>query len=114
MLDGRQETLFNEGVRSDNDAGICCSRPYRSSARRRRRAPEAGVVATLQPANLDFGRVYAAYGGYFIALSVKMSGMLTRDYMRLPTNLQFMHVYHRIYATYALMQKLRGRQLRTR
>lgn len=27
-----------------------------------------GVVATLQPAN--FGRVYAAYGGVFIAMSV--------------------------------------------
>ena len=27
-----------------------------------------GVVATLQPA--DFGRVYAAYGGFFIVMSV--------------------------------------------
>jgi len=27
-----------------------------------------GIVATLQPAN--FGRVYAAYGGVFIALSI--------------------------------------------
>jgi len=29
-----------------------------------------GVVATLQPEGLDFGRVYAAYGGYFILLSL--------------------------------------------
>mmetsp|Transcript_3124 Transcript_3124/g.7817 ORF Transcript_3124/g.7817 Transcript_3124/m.7817 type:complete len:163 (-) Transcript_3124:2207-2695(-) len=29
-----------------------------------------GVVATWQPQSLDFGRVYAAYGGYFIVLSL--------------------------------------------
>ncbi len=29
-----------------------------------------GVVPTLQPASLDFGKVYAAYGGAFIALSL--------------------------------------------
>eukprot|EP00802_Teleaulax_amphioxeia_P022087 Tamp_22499.p1 GENE.Tamp_22499~~Tamp_22499.p1 ORF type:complete len:167 (-),score=28.39 Tamp_22499:586-1062(-) len=29
-----------------------------------------GVVATYQPPGLDFGRVYAAYGGYFILLSL--------------------------------------------
>jgi small multidrug resistance family-3 protein len=29
-----------------------------------------GVIPTLQPAPLDFGKVYAAYGGTFIALSL--------------------------------------------
>lgn len=29
-----------------------------------------GVVPTLQPPNSNFGRVYAAYGGIFIALSI--------------------------------------------
>lgn len=29
-----------------------------------------GILPTLQPAVLDFGRVYAAYGGLFIVLSV--------------------------------------------
>ena len=29
-----------------------------------------GIIPTLQPASLDFGRVYAAYGGVFIALSL--------------------------------------------
>eukprot|EP00290_Baffinella_frigidus_P043946 CAMPEP_0180285518 /NCGR_PEP_ID=MMETSP0988-20121125/11958_1 /TAXON_ID=697907 /ORGANISM="non described non described, Strain CCMP2293" /LENGTH=129 /DNA_ID=CAMNT_0022258935 /DNA_START=109 /DNA_END=497 /DNA_ORIENTATION=- len=29
-----------------------------------------GLVATLQPQSLDFGRVYAAYGGVFIAMSM--------------------------------------------
>eukprot|EP00277_Geminigera_cryophila_P008662 CAMPEP_0179406752 /NCGR_PEP_ID=MMETSP0799-20121207/1090_1 /TAXON_ID=46947 /ORGANISM="Geminigera cryophila, Strain CCMP2564" /LENGTH=147 /DNA_ID=CAMNT_0021177893 /DNA_START=47 /DNA_END=490 /DNA_ORIENTATION=- len=29
-----------------------------------------GVVATAQPSGLDFGRIYAAYGGYFILLSL--------------------------------------------
>ncbi|WP_390624717.1 YnfA family protein [Anthocerotibacter panamensis] len=29
-----------------------------------------GVVATLQPASASFGRVYAAYGGVFIVLSL--------------------------------------------
>ncbi len=29
-----------------------------------------GVIPTLQPATLDFGRVYAAYGGAFIVLSL--------------------------------------------
>lgn len=29
-----------------------------------------GIVPTLQPQNVPFGRVYAAYGGIFIALSI--------------------------------------------
>ncbi len=29
-----------------------------------------GIIPTLQPANSNFGRVYATYGGIFIALSV--------------------------------------------
>ena len=29
-----------------------------------------GIIPTLQPATLDFGRVYAAYGGAFIVLSL--------------------------------------------
>ena len=29
-----------------------------------------GVIPTFQPASLDFGKVYAAYGGAFIALSL--------------------------------------------
>lgn len=29
-----------------------------------------GVIPTLQPAGASFGRVYAAYGGIFIALSI--------------------------------------------
>jgi small multidrug resistance family-3 protein len=29
-----------------------------------------GVIPTLQPPSFDFGRVYAAYGGMFIALSL--------------------------------------------
>jgi len=29
-----------------------------------------GIVPTMQPANASFGRVYAAYGGVFIALSI--------------------------------------------
>ncbi len=29
-----------------------------------------GILPTLQPASLDFGRVYAAYGGAFIVLSL--------------------------------------------
>lgn len=29
-----------------------------------------GMVPTLQPTNASFGRVYAAYGGIFIALSI--------------------------------------------
>lgn len=29
-----------------------------------------GVLPTLQPARLDFGQVYAAYGGVFIALAL--------------------------------------------
>lgn len=29
-----------------------------------------GVLPTLQPPSLDFGRVYAAYGGAFIVLSL--------------------------------------------
>jgi small multidrug resistance family-3 protein len=29
-----------------------------------------GIIPTLQPANLDFGKVYAAYGGAFIVLSL--------------------------------------------
>ncbi len=29
-----------------------------------------GVIPTLQPPNVNFGRVYAAYGGIFIALSI--------------------------------------------
>lgn len=29
-----------------------------------------GVIPTLQPPNANFGRVYAAYGGIFIALSI--------------------------------------------
>lgn len=29
-----------------------------------------GIVPTLQPSNVSFGKVYAAYGGIFIALSI--------------------------------------------
>ena len=29
-----------------------------------------GVLPTLQPSSLDFGKVYAAYGGAFIGLSI--------------------------------------------
>jgi small multidrug resistance family-3 protein len=29
-----------------------------------------GIVPTLQPPNANFGRVYAAYGGIFIVLSI--------------------------------------------
>lgn len=29
-----------------------------------------GIIPTLQPPNASFGRVYAAYGGIFIALSI--------------------------------------------
>ena len=29
-----------------------------------------GIIPTFQPAGLDFGRVYAAYSGAFIALSL--------------------------------------------
>jgi len=29
-----------------------------------------GIIPTLQPSNANFGRVYAAYGGIFIALSI--------------------------------------------
>ncbi|MHC1685264.1 MAG: YnfA family protein [Clostridiaceae bacterium] len=29
-----------------------------------------GVIPTLQPPNFNFGRVYAAYGGIFIVLSI--------------------------------------------
>ena len=29
-----------------------------------------GILPTLQPAKLDFGKVYAAYGGVFIILSL--------------------------------------------
>jgi len=29
-----------------------------------------GVIPTLQPPNANFGRVYATYGGIFIALSI--------------------------------------------
>lgn len=29
-----------------------------------------GIIPTFQPATLDFGRVYAAYGGAFIVLSL--------------------------------------------
>lgn len=29
-----------------------------------------GIVPTLQPSNASFGKVYAAYGGIFIALSI--------------------------------------------
>lgn len=29
-----------------------------------------GILPTLQPATLDFGKVYAAYGGVFILLSL--------------------------------------------
>ena len=32
-----------------------------------------GIIPTLQPANANFGRVYAAYGGVFIALSLLWS-----------------------------------------
>jgi len=35
-----------------------------------------GVIPTLQPAN--FGRVYAAYGGIFIVLSILWAGKSTR------------------------------------
>lgn len=39
-----------------------------------------GIVPTLQPQNVSFGRVYAAYGGIFIALSIfwgwKVDGVL--------------------------------------
>ena len=29
-----------------------------------------GIIPTLQPSHLDFGRVYAAYGGAFIVLAL--------------------------------------------
>lgn len=29
-----------------------------------------GIIPTLQPENANFGKVYAAYGGIFIALSI--------------------------------------------
>ncbi len=29
-----------------------------------------GIIPTLQPAHFDFGRVYAAYGGVFIFMSI--------------------------------------------
>ncbi|MBD7913351.1 YnfA family protein [Clostridium sp. Sa3CVN1] len=29
-----------------------------------------GVIPTLQPSNSNFGKVYAAYGGVFIVLSI--------------------------------------------
>ena len=29
-----------------------------------------GIIPTLQPASASFGRVYAAYGGVFVALSI--------------------------------------------
>lgn len=29
-----------------------------------------GIIPTLQPSNANFGRVYAAYGGIFIVLSI--------------------------------------------
>ena len=39
-----------------------------------------GVIPTLQPQNANFGRVYAAYGGIFIVLSIlwgwKIDGIL--------------------------------------
>ena len=40
-----------------------------------------GIIPTLQPAVLDFGRVYAAYGGAFIVLSL-LWGWLT-EYARI-------------------------------
>jgi small multidrug resistance family-3 protein len=35
-----------------------------------------GAIPTFQPAGLDFGRVYAAYGGAFIALSLLWGWMI--------------------------------------
>ncbi len=29
-----------------------------------------GIIPTLQPSNANFGKVYAAYGGIFIVLSI--------------------------------------------
>ncbi len=29
-----------------------------------------GIIPTLQPSNANFGRVYAAYGGIFVVLSI--------------------------------------------
>lgn len=29
-----------------------------------------GIIPTLQPSNADFGKVYAAYGGIFIVMSI--------------------------------------------
>lgn len=43
-----------------------------------------GVIPTLQPANANFGRVYAAYGGIFILLSLlwgwKLDGVVPDRY----------------------------------
>ena len=35
-----------------------------------------GIIPTFQPVGLDFGRVYAAYGGAFIALSLLWGWMV--------------------------------------
>lgn len=35
-----------------------------------------GIIPTFQPSSLDFGRVYAAYGGAFIALSLLWGWMV--------------------------------------
>jgi small multidrug resistance family-3 protein len=35
-----------------------------------------GVIPTLQPASFNFGRVYAAYGGVFIILSLLWGWMI--------------------------------------
>ena len=35
-----------------------------------------GIIPTLQPATLDFGKVYAAYGGAFIVLSLLWGWMV--------------------------------------
>ncbi len=37
-----------------------------------------GIVPTLQPQNVPFGRVYAAYGGIFIALSILWGWMVDK------------------------------------
>ena len=36
-----------------------------------------GIIPTLQPSN--FGRIYAAYGGFFIALSLLWGWMIDRN-----------------------------------
>jgi small multidrug resistance family-3 protein len=37
-----------------------------------------GVIPTLQPAAFNFGRVYAAYGGVFVALSILWGWQIDR------------------------------------